>query len=477
MDYLTNDTDLKKVADAIRSKAGVTDSLVFPDGFVSSISGIIMPTYTLVVKTSPSSAITVTKGTKTFSGTADASGECTFSLPEAGTWYISATLDGHTSEGNVFLKSSYDIDLPIIVTKIFGVCWNYGSSSTALTRLTAANDPNGLVNTSVTTDPSPAVGTGSGSSPFDSYMPWKGMEEYNIISNAVSYKKGETGFSRTSNDTVVYIPEFYYKIVDDATNSKRYFYIADSEMTGFTKHPGSGRYVGKYHTITGYYSKSGSQPLTNITSATARANSKAKGSNWSQYDFATYSAIVLLYLVEFADWNSQSKIGQGCGSGSKVNNGGCDSMDYHTGTSASSRTTTGPVQYRNIEGLWSNVFDWVDGINMNSRSVYICTTPANFADNTTTNYTETGITLPSSDGYIKAMGYSSAAPWAMVPSANGGSATTYVPDYVYSYSGWRALYVGGYYNSHAAYGLMFFDAYNDSSFSSDNIGARLLFIP
>ena len=88
MDYLTNDTDLKKVADAIRSKAGVTDSLVFPDGFVSSISGITMSTYTLVVKTSPSSAITVTKGSKTFSGTADASGECTFSLPEAGVWTV-----------------------------------------------------------------------------------------------------------------------------------------------------------------------------------------------------------------------------------------------------------------------------------------------------------------------------------------------------------------------------------------------------
>lgn len=477
MDYLTNDTDLKKVADAIRSKAGVTDSLVFPDGFVSSISGIIMPTYTLVVKTSPSSAITVTKGTKTFSGTADASGECTFSLPEAGTWYISATLDGHTSEGKVFLKSSYDIDLPIIVAKIFGVCWNYGSSSTALTRLTAANDPNGLVNTSVTTDPSPAVGTGSGSSPFDSYMPWKGMEEYNIVSNAVSYKKGTTGFSRTSNDTVVYIPEFYYKIVQDATNRKMYYYISDSQMTGFTKHPGSGRYVGKYHTIPGYYSKSGSQPLTDMTRATARTQSKAKGSNWSQYDFATYSAIVLLYLVEFADWNSQRKIGQGCGSGSKVNNGGCDSMNYHTGTSASSRTTAGPVQYRNIEGLWSNVFDWVDGINMNSRSVYICTTPANFADNTTTNYTATGITLPSSNGYIKAMGYSSAAPWAMIPSANGGSETTYVPDFASSSSGWRVLYVGGGYDSYASCGLLFFGADDASSNSSDIIGARLLFIP
>ena len=171
------------------------------------------------------------------------------------------------------------------------------------------------------------------------------------------------------------------------------------------------------------------------------------------------------------------KIGQGCGSGSKVNNGGCDSMNYHTGTSASSRTTAGPVQYRNIEGLWSNVFDWVDGINMNSRSVYICTTPGNFADNTTTNYTATGITLPSSNGYIKAMGYSSAAPWAMIPSANGGSETTYVPDCVYSRSGWCVLYVGGCYNSDANYGLLYFGASYDSSSSNVIIGARLLFIP
>lgn len=426
--------------------------------------------------------ITVTSGSTGIATVSPASstlsGTVTFTVTSVNDTTGSAVITiAVAADNNYYAPSNATVNVSAAFASSFGVCWNYGSSSTALTRLTAANDPNGLVNTSITTDPSPAVGTGSGSSPFDFYMPWKGMEEYNIISNAVSYKKGTTGFSRTSNDTVVYIPEFYYKIVQDATNRKMYYYISDSQMTGFTKHPGSGRYVGKYHTITGYYSKSGSQPLTNMTRATARTQSKAKGSKWSQYDFATYSAIVLLYLVEFADWNSQSKIGQGCGSGSKVNNGGCDSMNYHTGTSASSRTTAGPVQYRNIEGLWSNVFDWVDGINMNSRSVYICTTPGNFADNTTTNYTATGITLPSSNGYIKAMGYSSAAPWAMIPSANGGSETTYVPDYVYSYSGWCVLYVGGYYRSDAFCGLMCFYADCGSSGSDGSIGARLLFIP
>lgn len=39
-EYLTNDTDLKAVADAIRTKAGSTAALSFPDGFVSAVNGI-----------------------------------------------------------------------------------------------------------------------------------------------------------------------------------------------------------------------------------------------------------------------------------------------------------------------------------------------------------------------------------------------------------------------------------------------------
>ena len=152
-------------------------------------------------------------------------------------------------------------------------------------------------------------------------------------------------------------------------------------------------------------------------------------------------------------------------------------MDYHTGTSASSRTSGGPVQYRNIEGLWSNVTDYVDGININNRQVYICTTPANFADNTKTNYTATGITLPTSDGFIKALGYSSAAPWAMIPSTTGGSETTYIPDKVISNTGWCVLYVGA---SRAALiwvGLMYFNAASGTADTDSGQGARLLFIP
>lgn len=40
MDYLTNDTDIKKVADAIRAKSGQTGQLIYPDGFASAVAGI-----------------------------------------------------------------------------------------------------------------------------------------------------------------------------------------------------------------------------------------------------------------------------------------------------------------------------------------------------------------------------------------------------------------------------------------------------
>ena len=39
-EYLTNTTDLTKVASAIREKGGTSDPLVYPDGFVMAIGNI-----------------------------------------------------------------------------------------------------------------------------------------------------------------------------------------------------------------------------------------------------------------------------------------------------------------------------------------------------------------------------------------------------------------------------------------------------
>jgi len=40
-EYLTNDTDLGVVANAIRAKTGKTDAIVYPDGFVTEIDSLV----------------------------------------------------------------------------------------------------------------------------------------------------------------------------------------------------------------------------------------------------------------------------------------------------------------------------------------------------------------------------------------------------------------------------------------------------
>lgn len=365
----------------------------------------------------------------------------------------------------------------VVSNRIFGVVWTMNNSSPALARLTVANDPQKVVTTDITSEPVPAVGTGAGSSPFDNFYPWSKIDEWNVVNGVVTVKRGQSGFSRTANDVVVFIPEFYYKVVNDTTNNKRYYYISQKAATGFTKHPGSGRCVGKYNTGAGYVSKSGLAPLVSITRATARTGHKGRGAKFNNYDFASWCAIQLLYLVEFASWDSQSKVGRGYvdGNSAALNTGSCDAMTYHTGRPAGTDGKTG-VMYRWIENPWGNVFDWVDGANFSERKAYICTNPDNFADDTATNYTDSGITLPSS-GWIVGYGFSSALPWAIIPSTNGGSETTYACDYVNSSAGWRVLYVGGYWSNSGSAGLFFFVANYASSSAIANLGARQLYVP
>ena len=72
-------------------------------------------------------------------------------------------------------------------------------------------------------------------------------------------------------------------------------------------------------------------------------------------------------------------------------------MTYHTGRAYGTDGATA-VQYRHIENPWGNVFDWVDGVNFNGSTVYVCTDPAKYADDTSDGYTNAG-TRASSSGY------------------------------------------------------------------------------
>lgn len=425
---------------------------------------------TITVTVDSGSTVTATLGSTVLTKTS--TGTVVFTVGKAGTWAIKATKGDQTAEGTVSITASgQSKSLTLSYANVFGVCWDTSNSSTALTRLTPSTDSYGLVTRSVTTEPKPAVGTGSGSSPFDSYAPWSGMRECNLnASGTVTAWKGDSGFSRSYSFTMVFIPEFY--VATKRNGTKQYFYVSDKPKTGFTKHPGSGKYVGRYHTNNNGQSSSDSSPYVDITRATARNKAKSYGSKFHLYDFATYCAIIFLYIVEFADWNCQSKIGQGFTYGNNraaIYSGGTDSMTYHTGH-ASDSDNLSAVQYRWIENLWGNVCQWVDGFNANGTTAYYCTDPSKYADDTATGYTNIGF-LPT-NGWITDLTVTENG--LLIPKYNGGSETTYVPDYVYASSGWRVLYVGGYWNSGTDAGLLCFNASNASSASNSSISARLL---
>ena len=191
---------------------------------------------------------------------------------------------------------------------------------------------------------------------------------------------------------LVAIPKFWFKWTK--TGNRLKLQIADKATPGFYVSPahanrGDGKgeretvYIGRYHCHTSNWkSQSGGKPKADITRSAARSGIHGLGATIWQSDIQIRMTLWMLYLVEFADWNSQKTIGKGCGDNSNTGNMGyTDSMPYHTGTTQNSRDTYGlGTQYRNIEGLWDNVYDWGDGCYYNSAGLNIIMNPNNFSD-------------------------------------------------------------------------------------------------
>lgn len=187
---------------------------------------------------------------------------------------------------------------------------------------------------------------------------------------------------------------------------------------------------------------------------------------------------MMLYLVEFADWNSQTKIGYGCGDNlSPQTTGTSDAMPYHTGTMRSARAIYGlGCQYRNIEGLWESCYDWCDGIYFNNTNVYCTKRPEDFSD------TSGGALVGTANlnGYITSWTVPTAAgfEYALYPSGSaGGSGSSYIPDYCDLTPPGAVLRVGGDYGHRMDHGLFcLFGNYTASDVRAF-IGCRLQKLP
>jgi hypothetical protein len=354
----------------------------------------------------------------------------------------------------------------------YSVEWDYTKSSPALTRIGLSA---GL------SDPAPATSlTAAGSSPFDNVMPWAGMKKYNIIDGAM-VSEDDAGFSMTDYDTVVYIPEFYYAAYKDTASSKWRWSISPTEKEGYVLHPGSGRYVGRYYTSgdsTEVFTKSGTAPLSAITRAEFRTYSHNKGANWWMLDLATWSALQLLFLVEFANFNSQGKLGDGTGKYLAVGNitGKSDTSVYHT---YKYEYTNQVLQYRWVEALWGHARAIVDGFAMTKHypsGDYLIGTNNSMFDEDRNKLTNSGITSPSTTGgYISGFGYSNKFPWAFLPDTAAGSLDTYVPDKYIAESAYIAAV--GCHGDETYSGGLFSIGFYEIDKKSGLQSSRLIYIP
>ena len=372
-----------------------------------------------------------------------------------------------------------------------------------------------------------------GATPGDAYLPIQsrmrgcvmndqGMVVYYLNKDNWDSTAGNTAASvltGADGQVMVEIPKFYYKYVG-GSNVHRW-YISLYQLKGYSVHPAfikdgvevNYRYIGAYEGVlydvsgstytdgnasqvrdwtatTGdkLSSVSGKLPVTNGTRANFRTIAKNRGASWRQLDYDLVHAVELLMLIEYGTFYVQNiaDIGPGISNVSDWaaynnyyplaatgNGNGIGSVSGdNAGATASTTEATKYSKYRGIENFYGHIWKWVDGININSNVVYVTNNSSAWADDVSTNYTATGITLANSNGWQTALAYSSRL---MLPSAIGGASTTHLTDYYYQNSGWRVAIIGGAAYDGANAGGWNWALSNDSSALQRNVGGRLAY--
>ena len=216
-EYLTNTTDLTLVADAIRTKGGTTELLTYPDEFVIAIQAIQTgPELQIIVTVTSGATVTATKGSLSVSGTS-VNGTCTLTVPEIGTWSVSATLDGQTSDTKtVSITDTYMLSLSffsatITVTVDSGASVSLQKDGTTIQTKTSTGT---VVFTVTETGTYTIVATKNGQTTSGSV---------NVVSGTTSYSLTLSFISSTLNDNEWSV----IKSVSDAGQGANYWSIGD----------------------------------------------------------------------------------------------------------------------------------------------------------------------------------------------------------------------------------------------------------
>ena len=278
---------------------------------------------------------------------------------------------------------------------------------------------------------------------FDNLYPWSDIISFNYDSNSQSITAyyGDPEFTFSPSDTHVNvftkIPQFWYKRWIDEDDYE-HIQIADYAAEGFleSKEFAIARYSYEGST-SAPRSCSGLVPLVNTTGQSYQTGAKSLGNDVCLFDWRALGAIQLLYLVEYADNNSQETLGKGISSGSMFNySGQLDSLGMKSG--CLNNDAAHSVMYRGIEDIFGNVHQLIDGVNINNRRAYVCTDPTKYEfEKYDGNYIQVGyVNSPSTNSYISKLGYDENYPLLMLPiECSGVSSTTGFTDGYYQLTG------------------------------------------
>lgn len=417
----------------------------------------------IIVYAPTGSTVTVQRGTETPKTASEKNGVWTFKGCDIGTWKVNASLNGKPFTKNVVIQEEGQLmryEVHVSYVKIYGIQRNITQASPEWVR---TDDAVGFSATA-------SVGTQAGHSDFDDCYPWSGIQRETL----------------STGDVMVKIPKFWFKRWRDG--NVEHIQIADDEKEGFKLHPAFNHanaekncvYVGAYLTSSNNRSLSKKTPTGNKTRGGHRSSAKSKGTGWGILDGSTLSAIQMLYLVEFANYNSQAVLGQGNSLNETIiNTGTTDNVPNLTG-SPTGEISQKDIVYRGIETVFGNMWQAIDGVNWNGGTYYVCNNPTNYGDDKTTGYTALSFTGDSGwyNVFATRQGLDVNNPHIMFPThAVDGSETTHICDMVGGNTGWRTFLNGAPYNYGTYCGIFANYFSNLSTGASAAIGSRLMYIP
>lgn len=363
-----------------------------------------------------------------------------------------------------------------------------------------------------------------------------GYSETGVLTSAIT--KGDNTYAvGTKVQVMVEQPKFYYKVVPLELEKiqggkgfhmrKARYYVSDTMKAGFKLHPAfikDGKeknfiylsaYEGcTYDTSANAYklndaqdvdwtndllaSIAGAKPTSGLTQSGATRNgfrtiAAKRGSVWSQQTIQSVSATQILFLIEYASFNIQEKLGAGV---TTKTDDGATSMTEITGATTTLGNKSGQVintngysvvSYRGEENPFGNLWKWVDGINTNNGSTFaegdtgtIYIADHGFKDNTgDAPYTEIGFSsVYLGWSYISAFGYSEDADWLFYPTEGKGNSSLPVGDCGQVVNpGWRVAILGAHWSSGSDSGLFCLYVSDDSGHRYRHLGGRLLYVP